>query len=264
MSIGRNPLFEFEEAKEDEAVKPEFVLVKKEMDPEIHSAIAKATALSVESFEEDQVATIFIGEAKAIFEKAEARRVKMKAPALETCREIDAFFKEITGPITDAIDIVKGKKKKWFLAEDAKRQKLEAEVRAKAAEEERIKRQKLEAQAKKAEEKGNEAKAEALREAAANTFIAPEIPQAVAPKTSYANGFSSTYAADIRLELHGQEEAAKKEIARAVADGIFPHYLIKIDMAEAKRHFKKNKTALGPIHGFMIYPDANVKSGKGR
>lgn len=260
MSIGRDPNFEMDDVAG--VINPEFALVKTEMDPEIHSLVAKANSFQIQTIVDDAVATNFLGEARNYFDHAEARRVKMKAPALETCREIDSFFKEITKPILEAIDIVKGKKKVWFLKEDQKRQDEEAKARAEAAEAERIQKEKLEAKAKKAEEKGNEAKAESLREQAATTFIAPEIPAAQIKKTTFANGFSSTMVSDIRLEFSGNEETAKKAIAAAVAEGKYPHFFLDVNMAKVKKYFKDCKTGPGPQIGFMIYADATVRSGK--
>jgi hypothetical protein len=139
-----------------------FDLVKVELEPEVSTAVQEANSLMVQSHEQDEVATVFVGQIKETRAKVDARRKKMKAPALETCQEIDAFFNELLDPIDKAIAVVKGKQRVWFLEEDRKRQEAEAKERARAAEEERKKREAIQAQADAARAKGKEEKAAML------------------------------------------------------------------------------------------------------
>jgi len=236
-----------------------FDLVKLEIEPEVDAIVLRAKAITVANNEDNESASVFVGEAKASYDKAEARRKKMKAPALESCQEIDLFFREYTGPLNDAIAIVKGKQRAWFLAEDRKRQEAEAKARAKAAEEERKERERIQAQADAARAKGREEKAAMLEEKAATVFVAPVITPAAAPKTTLANGYRSTFVADIELQLMDI-----KAVATMVAEGKYPPYFLEVSMTKAKRYFKDMKTAPGPQPGFMIHPDAGVRSGRAK
>jgi hypothetical protein len=236
-----------------------FDLVKVELEPEVSTAVQEANSLMVQSHEQDEVATVFVGQIKETRAKVDSRRKKMKAPALETCQEIDAFFNELLDPIDKAIAVVKGKQRVWFLEEDRKRQEAEAKERARAAEEERKKREAIQAQADAARAKGKEEKAAMLEEKAENTFVPPVIPPSSVPKTTSSNGYSSTRAASIDLQL-----VDLKAVAAKVADGTYPIYFIDVNMAKAKRHFMDSKTPPGPQPGFMIYPDVNVRSGRAK
>ena len=236
-----------------------FELVKKEMEPEVNQAIAKAQEVSVANYDDNAKAAVFVGDIKAIYDKAEARRKKMKAPALETCQEIDSFFKEFTAPLSQAIDIVKRKQRNWFLAEQKKQAETEAKARAKAAEEERKERERLQAQADAARAKGKDEKADMLEAKAETVFIPPVITPAAAPKTTQANGYASTFVSDISLEL-----TDIKAVAQGVINGTYPHYFLSVDMTKAKRYFRDMKTAPGPQPGFMIYADATVRSGRSK
>ena len=236
-----------------------FDLVKLEIEPEVNSIVLRANKITVANNEDNEAASVFVGEAKASFDKAEARRKKMKAPALESCQKIDSFFREYTGPLDAAIMIVKGKQRLWFLAEDKKRQEAEAKARAKAAEDERKERERIQAQADTARAKGKEEKAAMLEEKAATIFVAPMIMPAAAPKTTSANGYSSTFVSDIELQL-----IDIKVVANMVAEGKYPHYFLDVNMTKAKRYFKDMKTVPGPQPGFMIFPDAGVRSGRAK
>jgi hypothetical protein len=243
---------------------PIFQAVKKEFDPEINVAVARANSFSVTTYEENQAATIFIGEIKGILKKAEARRVKMKAPALETCREIDAFFGEMMAPMEAQVGIVTGKQKAWWRADQEKKAEESRKAAAAAAEEERKVKAALEEKAKKAAEKGKEELAESLRQKAAETYI-PPAPVAETERITRADGYSSGFTSTIKVEIHGPEEAAIRQIAAAVASGEYPFYFFKLDMVKVKRYFTDRKTKPGPQPGFMIYPDTKVTNrGGGR
>jgi hypothetical protein len=220
-----------------------FALVEKELEKKISPVVMAADEITVTNGEENETAMLFVGKAKRTYDE------------IESCRRIDAFFKRFSEPVETAIDIVKKKQRAWFLAEDKKRQEAEAKARAKAAEEERKERDRIQVQADAARAKGKEEKAAMLEEKAATVFVAPIITPAAAPKTTSANGFSSTFVPDIKLQL-----VDIKVVASMVADGKYPLYFLDVNMTKAKRYFKDMKTASGPQPGFMIYPDAGVRN----
>jgi len=234
-------------------------LVGKELEKKISPLVLAASEITVADFDSNAAATVFVGDAKRAYDEIEFQRKDMKEDALKTCRKIDTFFGRLSGPVETAIDIVKGKQRKWFLEEDRKRQEAEAKARAKAAEEERKERERIQRQAEAARAKGKDEKADMLEEKAATVFVAPIVAAAVAPKTTQANGYASTFVSDIELQL-----TDIKAVAQAVVEGKYPPYFLDVNMTKAKRYFKDMKTAPGPQPGFMIYPDANVRSGRSR
>lgn len=234
-----------------------FALVEKELEKKVSPVVLAANEIAVADAVGNEAAMLFVGDAKRTYDEIESSRKDMKEPALESCRRIDAFFKRFSGPVEIAIDIVKKKQRSWFLAEDKKRQEADAKARAKAAEEERKERDRIQAQADAARAKGKEEKAAMLEEKAATVFVAPVIMPAAAPKTTSANGYSSTFVVDIELQL-----VDLKAVAAMVAEGKYPPYFLEVNMTKAKRHFKDMKTVPGPQPGFMIYPDAGVRSSR--
>ena len=114
------------------------------------------------------------------FKEVEARREQMKAPALETCRQIDAFFKKPKADLDASISAVK----QAMLGFRKEQERIQKEAEAKAAEAARKERERqqmeaakkeeaarkareiAEEKARKLEEAGNLEKAEAAREAA--------------------------------------------------------------------------------------------------
>jgi hypothetical protein len=236
-----------------------FALVEKELEKKVSPLVLAANEITVVDHDGNEAAMVFVGDAKRAYDEIEFQRKDMKEDALKTCRKIDAFFGKFSGPVETAIDIVKKKQRAWFLAEDKKRQEAEAKARAKAAEDERKERERIQAQADAARAKGKEEKAAMLEEKAATVFVPPVIPPASAPKTTSANGYSSTFVADIELQLTDLQV-----VARQVADGKYPPYFLDVNMTKAKRYFKDMKTAPGPQPGFMIYPDAGVRNAKAK
>ncbi|MBU2527703.1 MAG: hypothetical protein KKC03_13990 [Bacteroidetes bacterium] len=236
-----------------------FALVEKELEKKVSPVVLAASEITVANFDDNAAAAVFVGDAKRTYDEIESSRKIMKEPSLESCRRIDVFFKRFSDPVSLAIDIVKGKQRKWFLEEDRKRQEAEAKARAQAAEAERKERERIQRQAEAARAKGKDEKADMLEEKAATVFVAPIVAASVAPKTTQANGYASTFVADIELQL-----TDIKAVARAVVEGKYPPYFLGVNMTKAKRYFKDMKTAPGPQPGFMIYPDAGVRSSRSR
>lgn len=125
--------------------------------------LAQAAAVSITNVEQytgvaDQLKII-----KAKQKEVDGMRVKMKAPALETCRQIDAFFK---GPLDFLSDAEKSYKTA-MVAFDNEQERMRREQQRKVDEAARKEREMLEQKAREAREKAEREAAELRRQAEA-------------------------------------------------------------------------------------------------
>lgn len=96
--------------------------------------------------------------------------------------------KELTKPFADAEFIIKEKLANYLTEQEEKARKAQAEAEAKARHEEEKQRQKLNERADNWEEKGNEEKAEMLRDEAETVNVTPEVKT---PAVTKVKGVSS-------------------------------------------------------------------------
>lgn len=148
--------------------------------------LAEAQSFTVATAEDYSNAADYVKQLTGQRNKIEEMRTTMKAPALETCRRIDAFFKTPKERLERAISAVKAvmvtyndeqeriRQEEQRKAAEAARKERErlAQEAAKKEEAARKKREAEEEKARKLEEAGRLAEAEAKREAAEAAEVA--------------------------------------------------------------------------------------------
>lgn len=127
------------------------------------AVVDQVGALVVASYADAEAANELLTRMRAAAKALEEKRVSLKAPALETCRRIDAFFNGTIERLTEGTKAVKAKIN-TFLEGEAKR-KAEEDRRIRE-EQERARRQ-LEAEARKKEEAAAAERAKAKAQAEA-------------------------------------------------------------------------------------------------
>lgn len=147
--------------------------------------LIEVNKLEIKTHDDAIQASKSLDEVKIKSKRLDLKRVDLKAGALETCREIDGFFKPAINAYDELAKIYR-RKINGYNTEQARivTEKQEKEqLRVKKIEDD--KKAKILEQAKKAEEKGNTQKAESLTERA-DAYVAPV---KVIPKAQKVTGF---------------------------------------------------------------------------
>lgn len=135
------------------------------------SMLEVAQAYTIDSAEMAEAAASDLAQVKGVLKTLEEERVKLKAPALETCRRIDEMFKKLKDRYEQVERVYRAAIVDWQTKERAR-----LEVERKAAEAAaRAERERQDAEAEAARQAAL-AEAEALR-AAGQTEVAAEIEQ---------------------------------------------------------------------------------------
>jgi len=144
-------------------------------------------------------------------------RKHFKQPILESGRRIDNFFKELTQPAKEAIEIVDGKMGVWWRIKEEERQKALEEARI--AEAERVKaEQERERIQKDMKAEGIEAEEEDLPELPA-AVIVPEVIQASGTNVRKTWDFTVMELKKVpRIYLKLDEQAIRASIRDGVRD----------------------------------------------
>lgn len=139
--------------------------------------VGTAESLTITTDDEYTAADELLGTLKASLKAADERRVVIKAPYLDATRAIDGGFK----PVKEAYDRGEQAIKRGMVQFRQRREQEAREREAKLRDQEEKARQRLLARAETAEGKGQEEKADQLREQAASMPVAQVAP--VIPKT---------------------------------------------------------------------------------
>lgn len=125
------------------------------------AALARIQSLVIRSAEDYVMVATLVSEAKGEFKRVDGQREELKAPSLEACRRVDAFFKPPLTFLLEAEKIGKGKLTEY----DKEQERLRKAEQARLDEIARKEREKKEAEAREVERKARE-KADAERRAA--------------------------------------------------------------------------------------------------
>lgn len=150
---------------------------------------------------------------KAYFKEVDGDREKLKAPSLEGCRRVDAFFKAPLDFLRDAEKIIKGKLQAW----DDEQERLRKAEQARLDEIARQERLRKEAEAREAERVARE-KAETARREAETQRRAEEKARQEAIDAERARLKAEREAADAKARGDREAEAAAQQQAQAERD----------------------------------------------
>lgn len=139
---------------------------------------------------------------RSLLKLAEAERVKEKEPHLQAGRDVDARWKEITGPGSVAYDEAEKRRKAFLRKEQSRLDAIAAEETRKRQEEARAEQERIRREAEEAARK--EAEAAGMSEAEIDRHVAetePDVPEiAVAPVEPERATAGSAYGASRGLK----------------------------------------------------------------
>lgn len=167
----------------------------------------------------------------------------IKKAAHESWKGICAKENESRKPIQDADNIVSKKRTAYYNEQERIRREAEAKAQREAEEVAKRERERLIAQAIKAEGKGKDEKAEQLLEKAENVYAEPVFIAPVVEKTTrLESGGTVSRIKDIEVTV-----VDIMAVIKAVATGVIPATVIKVDEGSLKRWVKASgvKTAPG-------------------
>lgn len=127
------------------------------------SALSRVQAMAIRTHDDYVAMASFLAEVKNQFKKTDADREELKAPSLEACRRVDAFFKPALTVLKQAETIAKGKITDY----DREQERIRADEQRRQDEIARKERERKEAEAREIERKAREAADTARREAEA-------------------------------------------------------------------------------------------------
>ena len=181
-------------------------------------------------------ANAFLIEVTKQLKTIEGERKKLVNPLNETKNRIQDLFKKLAGPFETAQRLVKGKVQVFLEEEEKKRLEVERKLQEKARLEEERRRKELEARAEKWDAKGNEEKAQILREEADQHFVPTPMVEQVQRTTKSEMG-SMTGKTDLEIIVHDP-----KAFIKAVADGLPLVNAIRIQESVIKSFVKATGT----------------------
>jgi flagellar biosynthesis GTPase FlhF len=167
------------------------------------AALARVKALVITSPESYAAAAADLAAIKGEFKVVDKQREDLKAPSLEGCRRVDAFFKPPLDFLRSAEQIVKGKLTDY----DRQQEQLRIAEQRRLDEEARKERERKEAEAREVERKARE-KAESERKAADEARKAEERARREADEAKARGDREAAEAAE------KQARAAAKEAAK--------------------------------------------------
>jgi len=208
------------------------------------SALGQARALSVTDETTYEEGGAFIRAMKDHKKKLNDERMELTRPLDKAKKTLMDWFNPHITNLDKAIKELDQKMVGYYREQERKRLKAEAE----AAEKARKERERLEKRAAKAEEKGQEEKAEALRQE--QEFVQHE-PTAPAPVKQTANStMRTTYAAQV---------ADKLTLLEAVVDGTLSMELITVNMTALNAIARSQKDTF-KVPGCRLVKDTTTVS----
>jgi len=189
---------------------------------ETNEVSQKALSIKVTSDQENNMATEFLKIVKEMKAKVSSTFRPHIQAAHKNWKDLIAEEKKHMQPLEEAYDMVAKESKTYFLAQEVKRRVSEQKLQEKSRKEEQDKKDDLERRAKSWEEKGNQAKADELRQDA-GTHVAPVpiIPKTEAPQGTYTVKmwkFNILNVNEIPREFLMIDESKLKKYATAMKD----------------------------------------------
>lgn len=209
---------------------------EKEFVQEIKAIEKKVSSIVIDSKETFEFVQQGIIQAKIMKKKVEDYWRDPIRKADDAHKALTAKRAEMLKPIDDFIKRKNRESSDYLTLQEKKRQELQAKADEERRQKEQAEREKLERAAVRAEDKGNEEKAEALREKADQVFVAPVIVQSAVDKTTRTD--TGTISQKKDLEVIVTEE---KALIAAIARGEAPIAIVNINMTKLKQFIKLNQ-----------------------
>jgi hypothetical protein len=168
-----------------------------------------------------------------------------KDAAFAAHREIIKKESEMFSPVDARIKDLDNKVNKFLTEERRAREEAQRKLDESRRKQEAEERAKLEARAAKAEAAGKDDKAEALREKAAEVYVAPAIIEPTVDKTTRTDAGTVTAKTDIEIEI-----VNPMTIIKHIAAGLLPIGIVTISDAKLKAAIKL--MAVDKMDGLII------------
>lgn len=206
---------------------------EKELEQELQTVAQKAGGIVIKTQDDFALAGKMLIDIDGMIKRVKSYWKGPKEAAHQAHKAITAKEAEMLKPLTSRREGINKIMSAWQLQ---KRREAEAEQRRQ--DEERRKREeaeraKLERAAARAEEKGNEEKAESLREKAADVFIPPVIVKSEAEKTTWTDAGTVSVIEDIKVTV-----TDVKAVLNAIIAGTLPIGIVTINEAKLKAAVK--------------------------
>lgn len=204
-----------------------------ELKQEIQTIDARGSALVIDSADKYVEAGSMVIALDELIKRINTYWEEPIKKAYETHRALTAKRGEMLKPVEGRRANLKSLISRYLTAQENKRkeeQRKADEARRKAEEAER---EKLLARAAKADERGNQEKAEALLNQAEDVYIPPVIVAAEIEKTTRTDAGTITEKRDIQIRI-----TDTKSVLKAVIDGIIPPTVININETKLKQFIK--------------------------
>lgn len=156
-----------------------------------------------------------------------------KERAFQAHRAITAKEAEMLKPVEDAKKTVRQKVSGYLTEIERRRREEQARLDRERAERERKEREKLAKAAARAEEKGQDEKADDLRNKAADVYVPPAFVEPVVEKTVRTDAATISQKKDINVTV-----TSVKALCALVAAGTVPEAVIKVDNVKLKQFVK--------------------------
>lgn len=204
-----------------------------EIKTEIEQVDAQAGAIIVNDKETFEVAGQMVISLDALTKKINAYWEDPIKKAFEAHRALTAKRAEMLKPVDDRRKNLKNKISAYLTEQERIRQEEQRRVDEERRKREQAEREKLERAAVRAEEKGQDEKAEALREKAEDVYVPPVVVVSDIQKTTRTDAGTITGKKDIQITV-----TDPKAILKAVVDGTLPIGIININETKLKQAIK--------------------------
>lgn len=160
--------------------------------PRIQKLSERSKSIAIRTEADVGQATDFGVSVKQLFREVDEKRKSITDPMRLAMKNTNDMFDRLLIPLNEIEDDIKGKIVSFRQEESRRRAQAEAEAMAKAQAEAERERKRLEEQARKAQEKGNDEKAEMLRDRAESVVATPVFVQPLDKTTKTESGSRAT------------------------------------------------------------------------
>lgn len=232
---------------------------------EAQSIKNRSVSVVVRSPREYELVAAERGKIKAKYKEIEARRVDLKAPALETCRRIDEFFREPLQFLKDADKTIE----KAMLGYQEEERRAAAEEQRKREEEARKQREEIAAKARAEREAADRAAAE-LRRKEEEARKAGDLATAVTMRNQADRLVETSEEKAQEIEAKASTVVAERVVAEVpVVQGLSTRTIWRARIVDPKlvpdaykivnekmiQELAKTTKGTVPIPGVEFYPD---------
>lgn len=223
-----------------------------ELKQEILTADERVNAIVVNSNESYQEAGAVVIELDTLAKRITDYWDEPIRKAHEAHKALTSKRAEMLKPVDDRKKLLRGKISAYLTEQERIRREEQRKIDEARRKQEADERAKLEARAAKAEESGKAEKAEALREKAAEVYVAPVIVQSEVEKTTRIDAGTVSQKTDINVTV-----TDPKKILAAVIDGRLPIGIITINESKLKQAIKL--AGINNIDGAIIEQVVNAQ-----